>query len=173
MDICAELSRDSPELASDHQDALTPASSVVTSDSTDSGITVTVPPSLQSSSSDSALSSVSTSGGMTANRNSHNSLARAYLNSLRAQQAADEDANSTGITDSRSVATGDHSRHVSDDSISKWDVSGEDDYLYQAAGKISMALDNESVGNYQASFDAYKAGVAILLKGVVGKLALH
>lgn len=173
MDICAELSRDSPELASDHQDALTPASSVVTSDWTDSGITVTVPPSLQSSSSDSALSSVSTSGGMTANRNSHNSLARAYLNSLRAQQAADEDANSTGITDSRSVATGDHSRHISDDSISKWDVSGEDDYLYQAAGKISMALDNESVGNYQASFDAYKAGVAILLKGVVGKLALH
>nr|XP_054758688.1 ribosomal protein S6 kinase delta-1-like [Lytechinus pictus] len=167
MDICAELNRDFPEPTSNSHDDPTPAGSIVTSDSTDSGITVTVPPSLQSYSSDSAISSVSSSGGMTANRNSHNSLARAYLNSLRAQQAAEEDANSTGITDSRSVATGERSRHVSDDSISKWNVSGEDDYLYQAAGKISLALDNQSVGNYQASFDAYKAGVAILLNGVV------
>ncbi|XP_071486454.1 ribosomal protein S6 kinase delta-1-like [Diadema antillarum] len=163
MDICAEINGDSPDLESTPGSS-TPSESIVNG-STDSGITVSVTPSLPSSESYSTFSSASS---VPASRSSHSSLARAYLNSLRAQQAADEDAR---VLDAGSIVSGSgksgRSRHVSSDSITKWDMSGQDDYLYQAAEKISLALDNQSIGNYQASFDAYKAGVAVLLKGVV------
>ena len=48
-------------------------------------------------------------------------------------------------------------------------IGGAEDYLYQAAYHISLALDNETNGNYQAAFDLYKSGVGVLLKGVIGQ----
>ncbi|XP_071961914.1 ribosomal protein S6 kinase delta-1-like [Antedon mediterranea] len=113
------------------------------------------------------------------------SMARAYLNCIRAQQAAERDEQlgvDGGIVDSRNalvqqlpigvqnkalhdLATRD--RTASNISVSTMDLGGEDDYLYKAASHIKLALENEATGNYKSAFTYYKTGVNVLLQGVV------
>ena len=192
MDVCAELNQDGTESPQ--------GGNSVTDASTDSGITInfagtasqTTPSEL--SVSDSAISSTNssnvaipnyglpspeTSGQLPpgASKDQRTSMARAYLNSIRAQHAASVDSVDHDVVDSRSgsgsgSASGTpekRSRTSSTYSASDLEIGGVEDYLYQAARHISLALDNEANGNYQMAFDLYKEGVGILLKGVIGE----
>ncbi|XP_033106614.1 ribosomal protein S6 kinase delta-1-like [Anneissia japonica] len=116
------------------------------------------------------------------------SMARAYLNCIRAQQAAERDEQlgaHGGIVDSRNmmvqqlpIGVQNEALHeiasrektninLSVDTVSTMDLGGEEDYLYKAANHIQLALESESTGNYKSAFTYYKTGVNVLLQGVV------
>ncbi|KAJ8045317.1 Ribosomal protein S6 kinase delta-1 [Holothuria leucospilota] len=189
MDLCADLKGDSPDTS--HQSSLANSSTDLSSDS---GITLQLPQVPDSSPlgdpfsappGEPAVLPVSQdlgffkSSNQDVSRDKRSSMAHAYLRCIRAQEAAERDAQmggNAGIIDSREESpnpspqhTENRSRTISGDSISKLVVNGEDDYLFKAARAIGLALQNEASGYYQAAFDSYKAGVSILLNGVTGE----
>ena len=194
MDMCAELNQDGG--ADSPQEG---GNSVTTDQSTDSGITINFSPATTSIQTPSDLSlgdpiipnpahsNVATPSVLPSpdfdvtqesqeSKKQRSSMARAYLNSIRAQQAASADSALKGVVDSRTgpstperTPSSSSSCTSSGYSAADLKIGGVEDYLYQAARHISMALDNEANGNYQPAFDLYKEGVGILLKGVIGK----
>ncbi len=196
MDVCAELNQD-------NTDSPQESGHSVTDTSTDSGITINFSATTSQTSrsdtsiSDSAVSSVNESNAAIPNfglpspvdssqdlpgaKEQRNSMARAYLNSIRAQHAASVDSARDGLVDTRSgpgtpekkTRTDSTNSSSSTYSAANVEIGGVEDYLYQAARHISLALDNEANGNYQMAFDLYKEGVGILLKGVIGEFIMY
>ncbi|XP_077999695.1 ribosomal protein S6 kinase delta-1-like [Glandiceps talaboti] len=113
------------------------------------------------------------------------SAAKIYLDSIKAQTKIRKKSHNLAESDSDSAfsknssprkprlghVTGcDRDRSSSEhsvESVSNMDLGGKDDYLFQAAHQISLALENEANGNFDKAFTYYKVGVNILLKGVV------
>ncbi|XP_022103150.1 ribosomal protein S6 kinase delta-1-like isoform X2 [Acanthaster planci] len=172
MDMCAVLNEDSSQ---DSPDNSTPANST-TDLSTDSGITINFPKGPDTSSTATTSPREQARGGTEVpsdsvedQKNDRNTMARAYLHCIRAQQAAERDAMypGGGMVDSRSPDVKPRLDGIGGVGVGPVTVGGEEDYLYQAAGHISLALENEANGSYQAAFDLYKSGVGVLLKGVI------
>ncbi|XP_038074730.1 ribosomal protein S6 kinase delta-1-like isoform X1 [Patiria miniata] len=171
MDMCAVLNEDPGQ---DSPDDSTPADST-TDLSTDSGITINFPQGFDSSTSAASSREQQPAGtpippeSTEDVKNERNTMARAYLNCIRAQQAAERDAmySDGGMVDSRSLNAKPRMDETGGMGVAPVTVGGEEDYLYQAAYHISLALENEANGSYQAAFDLYKSGVGVLLKGVI------
>ncbi|XP_071785970.1 ribosomal protein S6 kinase delta-1-like [Asterias amurensis] len=180
MDMCAVLNEESQ----DSQENSTAANST-TDLSSDSGITINfskapteAPPVQLTPTNESNWKGQENQEGWTVvppessddSKDARNSMARAYLHCIRAQQAAERDAMYTdgGIVDSRSPQAKPALDETDNRGVAGMTIGGAEDYLYQAAYHISLALDNETNGNYQAAFDLYKSGVGVLLKGVIG-----